>query len=137
MLTIQDIRTIVFRLPLRSALKWGKHGVMNEAVHVLVEVELSNGAIGVAEGLPRPTIYGETPHSIVSVIEHELKPRVIGEAADPQHIYPLLQQVKNNQTAKGLSMSPFTTHWHSRRGNRWRIISVAHGRKSKSAIFWV
>ncbi len=101
MTTIADIRTTPFRLPLRSPLKWGKHSVMSEAHHVLVQVTLSDGAVGAAEALPRPTIYGETPWSVCAVIEHELKRRVVGEPADPALIYPLLQQVKNNQTAKG------------------------------------
>lgn len=100
MLTITDIRTTPFQLPLRSPLKWGVHSILTEAHHVLVEVVLSNGAIGTAEALPRPTIYGETPWGICAVIEHELKPRITGTVADPSHIFPLLQQIKNNQTAK-------------------------------------
>ena len=99
--TIEKITTDVFRLPLRSPLKWGKHSVMDEARHVLVRVYLSDGAIGTAEALPRPTIYGETIWSVPSVIAHELSPRIVGEPADPSQTYPLLQQVKNNQTAKG------------------------------------
>lgn len=74
---------------------------MDEARHVLVRVHLSDGAVGTAEALPRPTIYGETIWSVPTIIAHELSPRIIGEPADPAHIYPLLAQVKNNQTAKG------------------------------------
>ncbi len=101
MLTIKTIRTKPFKLPMHKPLRWGKHGFMPEAHHVLVEVELSDGAIGQAEALPRPTIYGETVTSICTIIEQELLPRVKGEVADPTMIFETLQAVKNNQTAKG------------------------------------
>ncbi|MCA9949045.1 MAG: hypothetical protein KDE48_05330, partial [Anaerolineales bacterium] len=78
MLTITDISTTIFRLPLQGQLRWGKHSVLNELRHVLVHVTLSDGAQGVAEAPPRPTIYGETVYSICSIIEHELKPRLLG-----------------------------------------------------------
>ena len=97
-LTIQDISTTVYRLPLHGHLQWGKHSVLNELKHVLVRVRLSNGAEGIAEAPPRPTIYGETPHSITSIIEHELKPRLIGQ---PPTDLSAMYQIKNNHTAKG------------------------------------
>ncbi|MCB0037347.1 MAG: hypothetical protein KDE51_25120, partial [Anaerolineales bacterium] len=96
--TIADIRTTVYRLPLAGVLRWGKSSVLHEVRHVLVEVELSDGALGVAEAPPRPTIYGETVHSITSIIEHELKPRLRGRSA--ADLAPL-HEIKNNQTAKG------------------------------------
>ncbi len=95
---IQDISTTVFRLPLHGKLQWGKHSVLNEVQHVLVRVRLSNGAEGIAEAPPRPTIYGETVHSITSIIEYELKPRLIGQSA---HDLSSMYQIKNNHTAKG------------------------------------
>ena len=96
--TIQNISTTVFRLPLHGQLQWGKHSVLNELQHVLVRVRLSNGAEGIAEAPPRPTIYGETAHSITSIIAHELNPRLIGRSA---HDLSPLHQIKNNHTAKG------------------------------------
>ncbi|MEM7800752.1 MAG: enolase C-terminal domain-like protein [Chloroflexota bacterium] len=104
--TIEHIKTIPFRLPMRGALRWGKHSVMAEAHHVLVEVYLSDGAVGYTEALPRPTIYGETAASICHIIEAELKPRLIGESAaalvnSPSTLHNSLHQIKNNQTAIG------------------------------------
>lgn len=97
-LTIQNIATTVFRLPLHGKLRWGKHSVLNEVRHVLVRVRLSNGAEGVAEAPPRPTIYGETAVSITSIIAQELSPRLLGQpATDLSAMY----QIKNNHTAKG------------------------------------
>ncbi len=98
MLTISNITTTVFQLPLRGQLRWGKHSVLNELRHVLVQVTLSDGAQGVAEAPPRPTIYGETVYSICSIIEHELKPRLLGQFA---HDLSSMEQIKNNHTAKG------------------------------------
>ncbi|MFO7680281.1 MAG: enolase C-terminal domain-like protein [Chloroflexota bacterium] len=96
--TIQNISTTVFRLPLHGSLQWGKHGALHEVRHVLVRVRLSNGAEGMAEAPPRPTIYGETPASITSIIAQELAPRLLGQsAADLSPMYA----VKNNHTAKG------------------------------------
>ena len=99
---IEQIDTTVFRLPMLGELRWGKHSSLSELRHVLVQVRLSNGAVGVAEAPPRPTIYGETPESIVGIIERELAPRVIGSAVDkPAGIWARLCEIKNNHAAKG------------------------------------
>ena len=104
--TIEHIKTTPFRLPMRGALRWGKHSVLTEARHVLVEVILSDGAVGYTEALPRPTIYGETVASICHVIEAELMPRLVGISAEtlinnPLTLHNTLHQIKNNQTAIG------------------------------------
>ena len=98
--TIEKIETTPFRLPLLGTLKWGKHSALNEVCHVLVRVWLSDGSSGVAEAPPRPTIYGETVQSIVSVIEAELGPRIVGCAGDTAQIWQRLDEVKSNHTAK-------------------------------------
>lgn len=97
--TIKRITTTVFRLPMAGALRWGKASALDEVRHVLVEVELSDGSIGVAEAPPRPTIYGETVYSILSIIEHELGPRLLGQPVG--RVAARLDEIKNNQTAKG------------------------------------
>ena len=97
--SIQRITTTVFRLPMEGVLRWGKASALAEVRHVLVEVELSDGSIGVAEAPPRPTIYGETVHSILSIIEHELGPRLLHQPL--AHVPTRLDEIKNNQTAKG------------------------------------
>lgn len=97
--SIQRITTTVFRLPMTGALRWGKASALDEVRHVLVEVELSDGSIGVAEAPPRPTIYGETVYSILSIMEHELGPRLLHQPLE--RIPARLDEIKNNQTAKG------------------------------------
>jgi L-alanine-DL-glutamate epimerase-like enolase superfamily enzyme len=96
---IAAITTTVFRLPLAGELRWGKSSQLAEARHVLVEVALSDGSSGVAEAPPRPTIYGETEHTITAVIDRELAPRLIGQPAG--QIGGILANLKNNPTAKG------------------------------------
>jgi len=101
---IKHIEPIPFRLPLREPLRWGAASEMQEVHHVLVRVWLSDGSEGWGEAPPRPTIYGETVHSICSVIRQELAPRLVGEQLDESTLpmlYTRLQQVKNNQTARG------------------------------------
>ena len=96
--TISHIETIPYRLPLHGSLRWGKSSVMDDVQHVLVRVTLSDGSTGVAEAPPRPTIYGETVHSITGIIAQELAPRLLGlPAAGPLP----LNEVKNNHAAKG------------------------------------
>jgi len=98
-LSIAQIETTPFRLPMRGALRWGKHSSMDEARHVLVKVTLSDGSDGYAEAPPRPTIYGETVESIVAIIANELAPRVLNQPL--LRVQERLQQVRNNHTAKG------------------------------------
>lgn len=98
-LTIKEITSTVFRLPLEGALRWGKASTLSEARHVLVQVTLSDGSRGLAEAPPRPTIYGETVYSITSVISEELAPRLLN--CPLAQVAARLQEVKFNHTAKG------------------------------------
>ena len=75
---IAEIQTIPFRLPMRGSLSWGKAGHLSSLEHVLVRLITDTGLIGLAEAPPRPTIYGETVESIVTIIQKHLAPRLIG-----------------------------------------------------------
>ena len=97
--TIARVTTIPFRLPMHGELRWGKSSSLSELRHVLVEVTLSDGATGVAEAPPRPTIYGETAASITGIIKQELAPRIIG--LRPEEAPPRLHEIKANNVAKG------------------------------------
>ena len=77
-LTIAAVETVTFRLPMYGSLQWGKASSLSEVVHVAVRVVLSDGSEGWSEAPPRPTIYGETSHTIPAVIRHELTPRIAG-----------------------------------------------------------
>ncbi len=101
MTTLTHISTTAYRLPLHGMLQWGKHSKLSEAHHVLVRLALSDGSVGYGEAPPRPTIYGETVHSICSVIEHELAPRLLGMHAEPRQVLARMHEIKYNYAAKG------------------------------------
>ncbi|MFT5193465.1 MAG: L-alanine-DL-glutamate epimerase-like enolase superfamily enzyme [Cellvibrionaceae bacterium] len=98
---ISHIETVPFQLPMHGELKWGKYSGFSEVRHVLVKVFLKDGAVGMAEAVPRPTIYGETVESICHIIKHELAPRVVGRPVEFDLFSQSLLEIKNNQTAKG------------------------------------
>jgi L-alanine-DL-glutamate epimerase-like enolase superfamily enzyme len=113
-LWIDSIETYPFYLPMHGSLQWGKSSSFASVAHVAVRVLLADGSEGWAEAPPRPTIYGETLHSIVHVIREELSPRVAGlpvweENAGAAGLWAMptfsriqarLHEVKNNHTAK-------------------------------------
>ncbi|RME64442.1 MAG: enolase, partial [Caldilineae bacterium] len=104
MTRIEHIETIPFRLPLHEPLRWGAASVLEDVTHVLVRVVLNDGSEGWGEAPPRPTIYGETVHSITGVVAQEFAPRLLGEMLDEATLpilYNRLTQIKNNHTARG------------------------------------
>jgi L-alanine-DL-glutamate epimerase-like enolase superfamily enzyme len=102
---IRRIWTQPHNLPLKSALSWGKDHKLEALDHVLVFAELSDGAVGVAEAPPRPSIYGETPESIAAIIAGECTNLLVGQRieslADIHAAQRRLTLVKNNHTARG------------------------------------
>ena len=104
MVNIKRINTYEFKLPMIRSLEWGLSGKLEELKHVLIEVELDDGSIGLGEATPRPTIYGETSNSISSIISQEFSPYIIGKEINPESIREIwnnINRIKNNNTAKG------------------------------------
>lgn len=98
---IARVDALTYRLPLTSALAWGAHSALSVAEHVLVRVTLEDGSVGVAEAPPRPTIYGETPGSVVSILAH-LSPALVGlDIGDEAGLSRVRNSVANNHTARG------------------------------------
>ncbi|MEL7235348.1 MAG: enolase C-terminal domain-like protein, partial [Chloroflexota bacterium] len=104
MSTVTNVAVAPYHLPLKSPLKWGSGHVMPELAHVLVRVELSDGAVGIAEANPRPTIYGETPESVAAVIRQHMAPLLVGQPmTSPEDIARATAQyalLKNNNSAR-------------------------------------
>lgn len=98
-LTIADIATTEFRLPMFGELRWGSQSSLAAARHVLVTVTLSDGSCGVAEAPPRPTIYGETAATVIAIIRDELAPRLCGKPATTA--WARMAAIRNNHTARG------------------------------------
>lgn len=99
---IAHIETIPFRLPMAGALSWGKASRLDALEHVLVRVVTDTGQVGLAEATPRPTIYGETPESVQTIIQKHIAPKLIGlNVADLAGANQRMATIANNHTAKG------------------------------------
>ncbi|MCE2488362.1 MAG: enolase [Anaerolineae bacterium] len=105
MTTVKRVQVLPCPLRLKRPLHWGKGQSLAEPVHVLVGVELADGARGVAEAPPRPGIYGETVESICAIVEQELAPRLVGQQVqdfrDLARLQAQLTAIRNNHTARG------------------------------------
>ncbi|MFN8459767.1 MAG: enolase C-terminal domain-like protein [Anaerolineae bacterium] len=99
---IAEIQTIPFRLPMSGALSWGKASRLDSLEHVLVRLITDTGQVGLAEATPRPTIYGETPESIQTIIQKHFAPKLMGwDISDIEGINRHMALIANNHTAKG------------------------------------
>lgn len=99
---IAEIQTLIFRLPMTGALSWGKASRLDVLEHVLVRVVTDTGHIGLAEATPRPTIYGETPESIQTIIQKYFAPQLVGlDVTQLEEANRRMAVIANNHTAKG------------------------------------
>jgi L-alanine-DL-glutamate epimerase-like enolase superfamily enzyme len=98
---IDRIEVVPFSLPLLKPTKWGAASERHAADHVAVRVYSSSGAIGTAEAVSRPTIFGETQKSIVSIIEDVFAPLLIGrDMNDRVGYWNAIDNIQWNPTAK-------------------------------------
>lgn len=103
--TITRISATPYDVQLKASLSWGKSHELRRLTHVLVRVELADGAVGIAEATPRPSIYGETQASIRHIIAEHLAPKLLGVEIDGFESVAALSArlalIKSNNTAKG------------------------------------
>ncbi len=103
--TVKRITATPHNIPLKGSLKWGKAQELKQLEHVLLRVELSDGAVGFAEATPRPTIYGETQASVLHIIEYYLKDMWVGQNVTTfEEVATLsnsMELINGNNTAKG------------------------------------
>lgn len=98
---IESVEVASYRLPMHGDLRWGAVSSLAVAEHSLITVHLSDGTAGYGEALSRPTIYGETPQSIVGAID-TLEARLMGlDISDQAAWSQALGTLANNHTAKG------------------------------------
>jgi L-alanine-DL-glutamate epimerase-like enolase superfamily enzyme len=76
-LTIARIEVFPIRLPLHEPFVVA-YATQDDIPTVLVRVTTKDGAVGWGEATPDPNVTGETYHSTVTVLEHDLAPAVIG-----------------------------------------------------------
>lgn len=62
---ITRIEAAPYNIPLKSSLTWGSGHELRHLTHVLIRVVLEDGAFGIAEAPPRPSIYGDTDRKSV------------------------------------------------------------------------
>lgn len=102
---ISRIEAAPYNIRLKSRLTWGRGHELRQLSHVLVRVELSDGAFGIAEAPARPSIYGETQATILHIIESHLTPMLLDAEVESfssvVRLAPRMARIKNNNTAKG------------------------------------
>ena len=74
-LTLRSIEAIPVVVPLLQPIKWAR-GEIKNIDNVIVVITLSDGTQGIADAPPRPTIYGETQQSIVTIIRDHFAPKL-------------------------------------------------------------
>ena len=101
-LIITRVEAIPFSIPLKAVSRWGAHGSRDAAEHVLIRIYTDQGLVGISEGVPRPSIYGETQKSLTHIVDAHFAPMLIGmNAFDRQAIHDKLNSIQWNPTAKG------------------------------------
>jgi len=74
---IQRIEIFPIRLPLHEPFVIA-YATQNDIPTVLVRMTTDDGAVGWGEATPDPNVTGETFHSTIAVLEHDLAPALIG-----------------------------------------------------------
>lgn len=98
---ITNVSANAVRLPLLEPLKWAS-GHMNYADHVLVRIMTDEGIEGIAESIPRPSLYGDTQESICAIMNKYIGPKLIGmDPLDIDKIWEQMNTVYWNLTPKG------------------------------------
>lgn len=97
---IARLEAVPFRIPLRHPVRWAT-GRADVADHVLVRVHTDEGLTGVAEAIPRPSIYGESQVGIVHALREWFAPMLVGENPFAvERVWARLGEVAFNHTAK-------------------------------------
>lgn len=99
---IVDVKVVPFKIPYKKPLRFGAAGYDDAAEHVLIEIITDEGIKGIAEAIPRQTIYGESQASIVYAAKKWFTPMLMGE--EPYNIdviWDRMDKIVGNTTVKG------------------------------------
>jgi L-Ala-D/L-Glu epimerase len=135
MASIKRITTQPFRLEMRGNLSWGQHGKLEALEHVLVRVETDDGHTGHAEAPSRPSIYGETPQSIETIINNYLAPKLLGVDIHSANLLKAFKSVANNPTAKGAL--DIAIHETRARANGSTLFEATKGSQEKIRVSFI
>ncbi|WP_102125707.1 enolase C-terminal domain-like protein [Deinococcus planocerae] len=135
---VTRVEGLPYRLPLKGTLAWGAHSTLSAAEHVLVRVTLDDGTVGVAEAPPRPTIYGETPESVLAILRL-LEPALRGVSIDDEAALNRVRgRVANNHTARGaLDMALWDARARARGGSLFDLLPGPRSRVRVSFILGI
>ena len=98
---IRDIQTIPIRVPILDEGCATSRIAMTYSDTVIVKVIGEDGTYGVGEACARPMIYGDTLKGVVSILQDEIKPKLIGEdSLSTLKLRAKLQSIKANYCAK-------------------------------------
>jgi L-alanine-DL-glutamate epimerase-like enolase superfamily enzyme len=81
---VRSLEVIPFRIPFARSIELST-GRRDAVEHLLVRVRTDLGAVGHAECVARPTLYGETLASAVAVLEKTLAPLVVDRELEGAH----------------------------------------------------
>ena len=147
-LAIRRIEAIPVAIPVLRPIRWAR-GEISAIDNVIVVVTLSNGAQGIADAPPRPTIYGETQRSLVTIVADHFAKRLAGiNAFDMAGVWSALDAIAWNPTAKaaidmalhdaqartlgvscaqllGGTVKPLPVNWRLRLGSKKEILADA------------
>lgn len=97
---VRSLEVIPFRIPFARSIDLST-GRRDAVEHLLVRARTELGAIGHAECVPRPTLYGETLASAAVVIDRTLAPLVVDRDLDgPRASAQALAGIAANRSAK-------------------------------------
>jgi L-alanine-DL-glutamate epimerase-like enolase superfamily enzyme len=78
---VTAVEVIPFRIPFPERKIWAR-GAWDTAEHALVRIRTDDGLTGIAEALPRPTIYAGSHRSIIAAIKDWFGPAFLGIRID-------------------------------------------------------
>lgn len=100
-IVISDVRLTPFSIPYREPVVWA-YGRLDAGDHVLIECVTSDGKTGLAEAIPRLSIYGETQDSIEGLLREVIAPRLIGSRLwSAETLDRIHTGIANNNVARG------------------------------------
>lgn len=98
---IVSVELYPLQIPQKKVTRWA-NGHVSVTEHIVVKVVAENGMYGVAEAIPRPGIYGETPASLYYALKKLLIPAIVGlDSLNAEIIWEKMGSTAYNYCAKG------------------------------------
>lgn len=76
---VESIELVHVSIPVRRPFVWGPGWHITDAEYVIVRVRADDGSIGLGEAAPSINSLGDSPQSVLDVVEQHLAPLVVGK----------------------------------------------------------